>query len=340
MPRTPGVIVPQSSSEEDLAKAIEAVRKGGETAGYDSLDLAAFGDILAQSGAMEFDEFIEHFGIKGMKWGVRRADKKFEKKANSNKLYYDVYDGGVKAYNSLDLDRINNKPQYKDKDFSQPSALRTRYYREHNAAFQKRLNDTAIAKGTNKSGTRRYNVVMEENGDWDIHTMEVKHADNEQVAKVHVTYDDKGHVTSIELMDELTQEDSDEDYIVHFGVKGMRWGVKKAKEHLSTAGDAKESDKLATRAKVGGARNLSNDEMSKVIKRMELEKKYKELKGSNSWKQAGLKYAGEILKGAIGSLLVSVVNDKMNGRPAGSTAYSYAYAGARVLGVATRAITR
>lgn len=57
---------------------------------------------------------------------------------------------------------------------------------------------------------------------------------------------------------------NDEDFLAHAGKKGMKWGVRKNKK-----------------AKVGkrsyNARKLSNQELSAVVKRMELEQKYTKL---------------------------------------------------------------
>ncbi len=178
---------------------------------------------------------LGHSGVKGMKWGVRRADKKFERKANSLKNVVAIHNKAAADFNKLDLDRINNKPQYKDKDFKQPSALRTKYYAEHQAAFAKRLEDAATGLGTNRSGTRKYTIVMEDNGDWEVATESVRHADSE-TTRVKVTYDALGHIVSVAMAEgSMAQSVStDGPSLTHFGVKGMKWGVRKQRQ-LDTA---------------------------------------------------------------------------------------------------------
>ena len=76
---------------------------------------------------------------------------------------------------------------------------------------------------------------------------------------------------------------NDEDFLAHAGKKGMKWGVRKGRS-----------------AKVGkrsyDARKLSNQELSAVVKRMELEQKYTQLNRKNLKKQTqGRKFVGEVL---------------------------------------------
>lgn len=95
-----------------------------------------------------------------------------------------------------------------------------------------------------------------------------------------------------------------ESYLEHYGVKGMKWGVVRAKATtLGRAGgsavkgaykpskDAVEAQRAMARAKLGGVQNLDNREMQRVINRMNLERQYKELYGERQWHNAGKKWA-------------------------------------------------
>jgi hypothetical protein len=78
-------------------------------------------------------------------------------------------------------------------------------------------------------------------------------------------------------------------YIKHYGVKGMRWGVRKSgagssttpKEKARPEPSADYVKKVELRREIkkdrGKTRTLSNEEMQAVIKRMELEQKYDNL---------------------------------------------------------------
>lgn len=75
MSRTPGLLLPSEFSSED--EMISALRKQGEKAGFTPFD----GEALAHSDDSEFEamvddanDFFAHYGVKGMKWGVRKSD--------------------------------------------------------------------------------------------------------------------------------------------------------------------------------------------------------------------------------------------------------------------------
>lgn len=83
--------------------------------------------------------------------------------------------------------------------------------------------------------------------------------------------------TAQELMDELE----------HYGVKGMKWGVRKDRSSKSS-GTKKKSARLETREKKKKAaaakkaasdpKNMSNDELRRQNERMRLEQEFKRLK--------------------------------------------------------------
>jgi len=66
------------------------------------------------------------------------------------------------------------------------------------------------------------------------------------------------------------------DFLAHYGVKGMRWGVRKAPKEGASS-DAQKSIDLRTRAKRSKAKALSNAELRTAIERMQLEQNFKRL---------------------------------------------------------------
>lgn len=76
--------------------------------------------------------------------------------------------------------------------------------------------------------------------------------------------------------------------LAHYGVPGMKWGVRKARRPSSD--DYKSTASLRKRK----PSELSNEELKKVITRLQLEKQYKEL--SPSTISSGKKFATGLLK--------------------------------------------
>lgn len=196
------------------------------------------------------EDTLIHFGVKGMKWGVRhdpghvgeraktkkivKLDKKFERDSKNFKTYMSVHNRAAELTNKNDIDRINNKAQYKDADFSTDSPIRREYYREHQAAFVANVRKAAVEVGTNASGTRTLAIKERPDGDWEMHVVDVKHTDEPDLldlidgSTIQVFYDDRGHITRIEPPEDLEQSAfDDEEYLMHFGVKGMKWGTRK-----------------------------------------------------------------------------------------------------------------
>jgi len=239
---------------------------------------------------------LTHHGVKGQKWGVRRADKKFERKANSLRNVIKINNVAAAYSNEHDLDRINNKPEYKNEDFRQPSALRTKYYAEHAAAFGNALEKAAKGLGTNASGTKRYTVLVHDDGSWVVATTDVKHDD--VVAIIKPKFNKTGHIVGLMVVhNSMAQgEEMVEDILAHFGVKGMHWGRRnksseveisaKPGRSLKTSGGhahpaSEDAHRVATSkqiAKKSSTDALSTKQLQEMVTRMNLEQQYNKLR--------------------------------------------------------------
>jgi hypothetical protein len=118
----------------------------------------------------------------------------------------------------------------------------------------------------------------------------IQHETSETEIRVDFIKDEDGMIVGYKFKDsELMQSDdfaNDLDHIEHFGVKGMRWGVRK--------------DLYEGRTQFGDIpKTLTNEELSSRIKRLQMERKYNELRGptltrgTTKIKRALVKMTGE-----------------------------------------------
>ena len=75
----------------------------------------------------------------------------------------------------------------------------------------------------------------------------------------------------------LKQSAMIEEFIAHFGVKGMKWGVRKSGPSGEPSSDAARAHALGARATTLGTHNLSNEELQHLVTRMNLEQQYSRL---------------------------------------------------------------
>lgn len=68
-----------------------------------------------------------------------------------------------------------------------------------------------------------------------------------------------------------------DDVLGHYGIKGMKWGVRRANPSAKPAASDDHATAKAAKAKVkaGGLKSLSNDELKTYLERVDLEKRYK-----------------------------------------------------------------
>lgn len=118
------------------------------------------------------------------------------------------------------------------------------------------------------------------------------------------------------------------DSIVHYGVKGMRWGVRRGDKSSSgpsevlvkttpgkrveTAGGKRQpahEDAIRTaghrqKAKASTTDSLSTKDLQELVNRMNLEQQYSKLAAGSKRENAGAKFAKDLMKSETQSLLL------------------------------------
>lgn len=248
------------------------------------------------------EEFLAHFGIKGMRWGVRKnpeqraankvrkLDEKFEKVANKADTHVKLWTHSVVTMKkSGDLKKINEKPEYQAAKWRLRVGLAGRQ-------LQKKYEDEVASKLmehlkknaneiVNRSGTRQLDIQVAQRVDiqrsskdkWRIVTRDIQHATGSSLV-ITLVRDEVGRIIDlIPEETEMAQSDAVDDFLMHFGIKGMKWGVRKNKPHPVSA-DARQKQSIKDKVKQTKIASVSNSDLQAAIRRMQLEQDFKRLK--------------------------------------------------------------
>lgn len=88
------------------------------------------------------------------------------------------------------------------------------------------------------------------------------------------------------------------DFLMHYGIPGMKWGRRRTEAQLKRA-----------RAK-NKTKDLSDDELASKVKRLNMEKQYRDLKASERASQQvfdGKKFASNVLQNSATSVATTVL---------------------------------
>lgn len=118
-----------------------------------------------------------------------------------------------------------------------------------------------------------------------------------------------------ESMD-LMMVDKGREFLEHFGVKGMRWGVRQSKTdrmHKTGSADFRSASDAGQKAKKQGVHTLSNAELQSLITRMNLEKQYASVapvSRRTRVTRAGAKFAADVLVGVGKQQVTKLASDQ------------------------------
>jgi hypothetical protein len=209
------------------------------------------------------EDFLAHYGKKGMKWGVRmNPDGSYSNLKKAQKNYDKAYD--------------KHGEQNKDRILKQTNAKTDKFLAEFN---KKWAHVYAPGVYISRETAMVYNKELMQ-GLYDI-----------QYSQIKKEIGDRPGGAIIYHSDDL------EDFLAHYGVRGMKWGRR----------NARSSENLATGLlRKKPASSLSDAELKQAISRMNLEKQYRDLN------PRGLSKANKVVLGivALGTTVNSVINFK------------------------------
>ena len=254
-------------------------------------------------------EFMEHHGVKGMKWGVRKAAKQerkaWRKEAKSAETANEVFQAAAKSFGPV-VKALKKDPAFADmatnrKTQRQYDAVSTTIFNQHMA-------QVSLTKTMNAQGNRAVVWQLDRTNGL-MHATEVKAKEVKHILGVSgypnfkVEFDDEGFIDNVTL-DEIVHSimTAGKEFMEHHGVKGMRWGVRRTAAQLSKAEGKRESKRSedkkthdANRKK--GSSALNDKELQALVNRMNLEQNYSRMNPSSLKK--GLAATGTIL--AVGA---------------------------------------
>lgn len=276
-------------------------------------------------------DFLDHHGVKGQKWGVRRnrttgvrplaqtlndsrfgrraqknvdthnrragarADKKWQKNIYTVQSAVAIHNRVADKMNNGGLDKLNNNPAFKGKRMINANGepLNTPTSKAYFKAYEKmneQFTRQAVKEIHGSSPSGGFKATLDTKGDqWSVKVVpvDVQHADEPTPAiEMDVDYDADGFITlHHNVKGELSQSTvkMGADYLEHFGVKGMKWGVRGAKVANSIRKSRKapkpmsEDAQRHAAAKKKKLSELSDKELKDLALRLNMEQQVKRM---------------------------------------------------------------
>lgn len=201
---------------------------------------------------------LMHYGVKGMKWGVRRRARRDAKEYTQAKMYY-----GEGAGNRRKLIKARSKDPFYKSEFDKAVANTDMGKRASQARRQRSRKNARNAAGKTVRGVG--NIASgnagRAGGALFLGYLGYQGAKAAGIAPTEKELLAKG----ARKIKRVVQHD---DVLAHYGVRGMRWGIRKSR----IKGAKKWTS--AKQAKIDG---MSDDQLRRVNNRLRLEKEYRQL---------------------------------------------------------------
>lgn len=308
-------------------------------------------------------DLIQHYGIKGMKWGVRRSDeelarlrgeaksgdKKAQRQLNKMDKAYEkraMSPQAILIANNYLAQNLNgprggfaqllNSPKYKDKKLDNwNEGLGKEYIEDVQKMYDKLIDDLnkEIESVPNPSGTKKLVFEVKDVSKSQLPVAKLvdadaKHAEETKNTDIILDLEWKdGKIVKFKGFKEIEHTDiyDFEAVLEHYGIKGMKWGVRRTDEELARARgrrkekglpvtptksspDATRKRRVQEKKKERGIEGLTNKDLKDITQRMELEKKFKQLESDEKGKgkiKTGQDKVKEVL--SIGATINGVI---------------------------------
>ena len=283
----------------------------------------------AEHDAMTLTDFFEHHGVKGMHWGVRNADSKSEEGGS----------GSASPKHQAKHDKLIQKAEQHE-IVSAGHARAAKYYQSEAAEVARKGLDSSAGRrvyGNNAANEGpglfyiKNNQTRGEAVDQLQSNLRVLHNQHARAANRHSAkavklrnkaaqfeHDGLNFDPNFEIDEYLSHFIdspcmSETEYLRHFGVKGMHWGVRKTSGEPSP--DHVRAVELKTKVKSsGGVHVLSNDDLKALNERLNLESNYSRL--SPEEVSAGQKFTNHLL--GVGGNVANQQANKYANKAAGA----------------------
>lgn len=309
---------------------------------WSDLKTLRLGALAASNIFGEDPNAAKQYGTKGMKWGVRhdpghegekvktkkldKLDAKWEKSIYSTTGAVKVHNAMAEHFNSR-IGALNDKHPDADYRKGEDSPEWKSYMADVNQLQSESYSHAVTTvHGSSPSGKKKAEYFNDGKGDERIvvHSAHIAHAgvgEDEPDLILRVKTDEQGRITELNTAElELEHSGDGETFFMHYGVKGMRWGVRK--DLATSKGGASKGPtsvvvaqkKPGTFAKAEGGKGhplhedaanalvarqkakasttdaLSNVELKQAVERMRLEQQYTQLSFQSDRRSKGQRF--------------------------------------------------